>query len=114
MVWQANELDVNRCPHCKIASPRLVMVWQHRTSAHSGGDKKFWTAYQCASCGGVVLTCATGESPGAIHASYPSTLEVSYFNYLPIYSIEDSRFFTHKVINTQIVFLYYFSLYNMV
>ena len=57
----ANELEVERCPQCQVAKPRLSRVWSTQTSGHSGGGQRYWAAYLCASCGGVTL----GEAPAS-------------------------------------------------
>ena len=53
---QLNHLELDRCPHCKVAKPLLNRVWNLETRDHANGNKRFWSTYLCKSCGGVVLT----------------------------------------------------------
>lgn len=51
-------LDLDRCPHCRVDSPFLDLVpgWnQHQTRSTSEKIWKWWRAYYCRKCGGVVL-----------------------------------------------------------
>jgi Domain of unknown function (DUF4145) len=51
--------ELNRCPHCSIASPNMVRAWasQGATKRTDGGPPTWWGAYVCQSCGGSVAVC---------------------------------------------------------
>ena len=51
----ADQLDLPRCPHCGIANPRLSANAAVNTTAHNGGNQRYWRIYICATCGGVFL-----------------------------------------------------------
>jgi len=69
-----NALDLERCPHCRVAQPYLPKIWGiSNTSAHDGGNTRSWANFSCASCGGVVLAEGSGGSGGPIHHLYPAT-----------------------------------------
>src|SRR5262245_49849547 len=68
------ELNVERCPFCSVAKPRVFQVWQHTTTNHAGRGKRVWYVYQCATCGGLV-TAAGPSAGGPVTETYPSRLE---------------------------------------
>lgn len=53
-----NKLELERCPYCEVHRPHLAMQQGVETVAHSGGYKRIWRFYACASCGGVVTAAA--------------------------------------------------------
>ena len=65
MPYLKEELDIPRCPRCGIASPNMVTMRALETNPQKGGPKRFWRAYRCVSCAGVVLAEST-ESDGVI------------------------------------------------
>jgi hypothetical protein len=68
------KLDLERCPHCKVHRPHLVRRWFERTEHHGGQLSRFWAAFVCQSCGGVVLCGAPvlREHRFEINEIYPS------------------------------------------
>lgn len=70
-----NQLELPRCPHCRIDRPRLDVVWQGQTSAHSGENTRFWAIYRCATCGGIV-TASAGQQGGSTLAVFPAIEQV--------------------------------------
>ncbi len=52
---QGNQLVLDRCPHCNIANPLLVLIWAGTSVDHTNANQRFWSTYQCRTCGGVVL-----------------------------------------------------------
>jgi len=49
-----------RCPHCRVANPRLECVWSSEgpTQRRDGGDRHYWGSFICMTCGSVL--CASG------------------------------------------------------
>lgn len=50
-------LGVGRCPHCAIASPQLLKLWQSEQPIprSTPGPESMWAIYRWTSCGGVLL-----------------------------------------------------------
>jgi len=71
----ANNLELNRCPHCNVDHPNLPMAWHTETDAHSGGNKRFWRIYKCTRCGGLV-TAASRQNQGPVTEYFPSGVEI--------------------------------------
>ena len=55
----ANQLELKRCPHCRIANPQLPGVHQLESSAHDKSNKRVWRIYECVTCGGLVMAWAS-------------------------------------------------------
>jgi hypothetical protein len=53
------ELELPRCPHCSVDTPRLRLQHQFETSSHHNQNRRYWRIYSCARCGGVVTASAT-------------------------------------------------------
>lgn len=53
-----DQLQLDRCPHCGIAQPRLQRLWKGDTKNHKGSRGRHWGTYACATCGGVILAVA--------------------------------------------------------
>jgi hypothetical protein len=51
-------LDMERCPHCAIATPLLVRIHEFDTAASTGRNKRHWRVYKCSRCGGALLGSA--------------------------------------------------------
>lgn len=71
-----NNLILNRCPHCKIANPNLVLFTQHQTLDFGGKNRRYWGMYDCKKCGGVV-TAYSGAAKHEIVNYFPKQQEVS-------------------------------------
>jgi hypothetical protein len=69
------QLELRRCPHCSIAQPYLEKVWEGTTQDHSQRNKRFWCAYQCRTCGGVV-TAWGAENATEVLEMYPSAKQI--------------------------------------
>jgi len=74
---QKNNLELDRCPHCSIATPLLGRIAGLETTDHAGGNKRFWSTYRCASCGGLVLVCSPIDMNHEITDTWPSPRVVS-------------------------------------
>jgi hypothetical protein len=75
LVVLGNQLSIERCPHCSISLPNLSKVWESRTSNYLGKKLRYWAAYLCANCGGIV-TAYTIEERGEVREIFPSAFEV--------------------------------------
>lgn len=70
-------LGVSRCPHCGVADPNLRFLCGSKNpiqGANSRYPQRFWSSYNCATCGGGVLV---SFFPGAQTAAemYPEPKE---------------------------------------
>jgi hypothetical protein len=74
---QLNQLELERCPHCKVAKPLLNRVWNMDTADHAKGNRRFWSAYLCKSCGGVVLAVSPIDSNHDIACIWPAPQAVA-------------------------------------
>ena len=64
-----------RCPHCKVAKPQMLNVWNHQEQIFSSAT--FYATYQCTSCHNITLAKYSVVSPLERGASttYYQTLE---------------------------------------
>lgn len=69
-------LDVERCPHCNIAKPRLERLTHYQTENHAGGDPRFWGIYACFTCGGVTLAMSQFDARHHIQKIWPASESV--------------------------------------
>ncbi len=53
------QLELDRCPHCSVATPNLVRNSVFETRNHAQAGKRLWSVYVCSSCGGVVTACSS-------------------------------------------------------
>jgi hypothetical protein len=70
-----HQLKLSRCPHCGVANPCLTTNTHLETVTHSGGNRRFWAIYICATCGGLV-TAASGQKVGSVIEMYPTPKDV--------------------------------------
>src|SRR5688572_2711377 len=63
-------LELDRCPHCRVHRPALQQLWNAKTTNHKGHAGAVWTTYTCGTCGNVVLVQAPGDG-NDITAQYP-------------------------------------------
>jgi hypothetical protein len=68
-------LELPRCPHCRIDHPNLGQEHSFHTRDHSNRAVRFWKTYVCARCGGVALA-ASREDNGEMSELYPSAMTV--------------------------------------
>lgn len=73
---QEQELEIDRCPHCSVARPRMPRSTAFDTKAHTGKRPRHWVVYVCATCGGAVLTACTTSNPPVISEIYPKPASV--------------------------------------
>lgn len=67
---------MRRCPHCSIAEPRLELVWRSegQTYRSDGGASEHWGAFQCSTCGSVILASARKAGPVLGYAAVDRTI----------------------------------------
>lgn len=70
-----NLLELNKCPHCNVDKPLLGAQAQFATISHDGQTKRFWKAYACSRCGGVMLASSRMET-GPIDEMYPESTNI--------------------------------------
>lgn len=69
------QLHLSRCPHCSVDTPNLTFAGQFQP-ASSAGVTRYWRAYICARCAGVVTANAYGWDQEVL-AIFPSSQDVS-------------------------------------
>lgn len=70
---QGGQLPLERCPHCNVAKPLLSRLWgPSKTNNHAGGKTRFWSAYACTTCGGVVLVSSPLNQEHDIDSMWPA------------------------------------------
>ena len=67
-----NQLPLDRCPHCGIAAPTLGNAWSTQIKPRNGGTPRWWFAYACATCAGVVLTEAASDKKADVARMWPT------------------------------------------
>ena len=70
------ELELDRCPHCRVARPSLGQIW-NAGQDHSKTNTRHWSTYVCRTCGGVVLCGGPADSGLVVTEIYPSASEAS-------------------------------------
>lgn len=71
-----DQLNLDRCPHCKVDTPLLNKSHTLKTTTYDGRNERTWRTYSCARCGGVILATAA-EAGQQIEAMYPDAAVVS-------------------------------------
>jgi hypothetical protein len=76
-VTLTNPLPLELCPYCRTARPLLAQQWQGNTKDHSGKSHRFWGAYDCKSCGGIVLVSTKNAPTNNVETVLPAIESVS-------------------------------------
>lgn len=76
-----HSLPLPRCPHCNIALPSLINVGSADTTDNRNKNRRLWSLYKCATCGGVTLAGASfidaaRNVPGPITHIWPEPQSV--------------------------------------
>lgn len=79
-------LELERCPHCSIDKPSLVIRWQAETNDHDGQHKRFWAFYSCARCGGFITVASKYSATGFITEIYPNSMQIDKTIPTPAYN----------------------------
>jgi len=69
-------LSLKRCPHCRVDTPNLTLVFSHTTANSEGVNKKDWGAYVCRKCGGLVIAWAPSGLGVEVHGHFPGEKEL--------------------------------------
>ena len=64
------QLDLARCPYCRVDQPNLNSVHAVQTNNFSGDNRRFWKTYKCLRCGGLVIA-SSKEERGPATEIYP-------------------------------------------
>jgi hypothetical protein len=87
------QLDLSRCPHCKVDRPNLALHTYVVTNNFSGTYARYWGVYQCRRCGGVITAAAKSERAEVVEM-YPQAIQLDE-------AIPDrARSFLDQAINT--------------
>ncbi|MBE3086435.1 MAG: DUF4145 domain-containing protein [Bacteroidetes bacterium] len=70
------QLELDRCPHCRVDKPRLEREASCKSKTHDGLNLRQWFVYCCSRCGGAVIAAAR-EMGGPVIEYYPSIISVS-------------------------------------
>jgi len=70
-----NELQMDRCPHCHVATPSLIEIMTAQTSSLIEHNPRRWRGYACSRCGGVVLVATYGGTNGILE-TYPDIVDI--------------------------------------
>jgi DNA-directed RNA polymerase subunit RPC12/RpoP len=76
-----DQLTLNRCPHCSVSKPNIVVKTNFETNSFDKQDKKVWGVYVCTKCGGVI-TASAWSWGDVVDEIYPVIKSVD--NSLPI------------------------------
>lgn len=72
-------LIINRCPHCNIDNPNLILNTRFETIAHNNTNQRTWGIYVCQRCGGVTTASAREDNQTrkmVINEFFPSAVKV--------------------------------------
>jgi hypothetical protein len=69
------QLELSRCPHCRVDTPSLDLLGKWATTNYAGKEQRFWGVYECARCGGLVTPFSVFDG-GQAYGIYPSDAPV--------------------------------------
>ncbi len=69
------QLNLDRCPHCNIDQPSLVMVSELQTVNYQSTDPRHWRIYKCVRCGGIVSAAARAADQ-TVQEIYPEASDI--------------------------------------
>ncbi|EOG6905721.1 DUF4145 domain-containing protein [Flavobacterium psychrophilum] len=52
------QLTLDRCPHCSVSKPNVVLKTNFGTESYDKEHKRIWGIYVCSKCGGVITASA--------------------------------------------------------
>src|SRR5690606_8665759 len=68
-------LIIERCPHCNVDKPNLIIAAQFETNSFNNSNVRHWKAYSCQRCGGVTTAWAYPANM-EIREMFPKSLKV--------------------------------------
>jgi hypothetical protein len=72
----SQNLVIDRCPHCNIATPNLFKIHQVDTNNFDKSHPRRWCIYYCGACGGLVTAWAP-ELEREVHEIFPKVFSIS-------------------------------------
>lgn len=69
------QLDLSRCPHCKVDRPSINLVHTTHTNNFTSNNERHWKVYKCRRCGGVI-TAASKSERGTVTEMYPQPIRL--------------------------------------
>lgn len=70
-------LELPKCPHCRIDNPNLSTVNKYSTTNHQGGNRRYWKSYVCQRCGGAVIAHSGNKENGTMVEFFPQLGTIS-------------------------------------
>src|SRR5688500_14965720 len=67
----SSQLALSRCPHCRVRSPLLSGQMAKEVRRFDGTDRRFWSVYECSTCGGWILAWAK-EQDSTVEEVFPA------------------------------------------
>ena len=77
MLYQGQELEIDRCPHCQVATPHLICAFETDAADHKNSHQRHWVIYRCTTCGGIITTGSRGGGRGLVNEIYPALTVVN-------------------------------------
>lgn len=75
MPFVIEQLALSRCPHCRVDQPSLNQIGVWESNNYTGSNRRFWRAYNCQRCGGVV-TAGSDRDRGEVKEIYPESIAI--------------------------------------
>jgi hypothetical protein len=73
----SSQLNLPRCLHCAIALPQIIELGgSYKTADYRGENERYWRAYVCRSCGGVILAGNVAGENQPVTELYPSSKQI--------------------------------------
>ena len=73
---QGGELNLERCPHCRVDTPSLPRKGGFDTTGMVTKEKRYWAMYGCTRCGGVVTASSVTDTSQTTRV-FPAADELS-------------------------------------
>ncbi len=70
LIRLGNHLRLERCPHCVVDRPNLIMAAEFFTTNSEDTHRRTWRAYKCVRCGGVTTAFAE-EADAYVDGIFP-------------------------------------------
>ena len=64
------QLKMDRCPHCSVSKPSIVLKTKFETQSYDKEHKRIWGIYACNDCGGVI-SAGGYDWTQDVHEVYP-------------------------------------------
>lgn len=57
-IYLDQQLEMDRCPHCSVANPNVVLITNFETKSYDKQHTRVWGIYNCQKCGGVICAAS--------------------------------------------------------